>query len=232
MTSAAAARATFVAALAAMAAGCAALRPATVPAEPPRGQAAACAATRAGFVAVYDGEMNIWFHSFKAIWYVAVAPGGTNLSVAMLSPVGIKIMQVQGARENPSCTVSMPAAERLKPYGEAVWTGLLWALADGVDRNDAVWVRDGDRTLGEAKRGTASVCYEASAAGEIVEKTVSQGRRTTHEISLGETRREADRECPGLVRIKCRSPRCSLTLKLKSLHWSGKAAGGGDAVGP
>ena len=115
-------------------AGCARFRPADMTVGPPAGYRATAQASQAGFQAVYEGELRIWFHSFRALWVVAVEPGGTHLAVAVLSPTGIKLMQMQGTPDDFECVVTLPAAERLKPYGEALWDGLWWSLATGADR--------------------------------------------------------------------------------------------------
>jgi hypothetical protein len=204
---------------------------ATAPAITPAGRTGEAAATKAGFHAVYEGETRIWFHSWPAIWYVSVEPGGTGLSAAALSPVGVKVLQVHGGRDRPLCTVSVPGAERLKPYGEALWAGLLWALADNMPAGGTAWTGDGDTVSGEARRGSTSVRYSASATnGTLQEKTVLDGRRRTHEIRLSDQRQAGDRSYPGTIEVKCLAPRCVLTLKLKSIRWNdGKSP---DATGP
>ena len=215
-----------------LATGCASLRPPAVPANPPAGRAAAQAATQAGFNAVYDGELRIWFYSFKMIWYVAVPPGGTGLSVAVLSPVGVKIMQMNGTRDAHSCTVALPAANRLKPYGEALWTGLLWSLTDDLADDELKWTRHGDTVLGDARRGAIHAQYRALAAnGMLVGKEVRENGRRLHDIRFADERHDADRSYPGRIQIECASPRCKLTLTLKSLRWSDGAAGANDATG-
>jgi len=218
--------------VACLAPGCASLRAPVVPAQPPAGRLGAVAAARAGFHAVYEGELKIWFHSWRMIWYVAVTPGGTNLSVAVLSPAGMKIMQMQGTQSRPLCTVAMPAADRLKPYGEALWTGLVWSLADGIAADTTRWVRDGGAIEGEAVRDAFRVTYHADAAtGALLGTEVWEGSRRLYDIRFADERRDGDRSYPGLIQLACASPRCRLTLKIKNLRWTDGAQERDDATG-
>ncbi len=216
-----------------LATGCASLRPPAVPAAPPAGYLGAVQAAQAGFHAVYEGELRIWFHSFSAIWYVAVPPGGTSLAVAVLSPTGVKIMQMHGAPGAHACVVAVPAADRLQPYGAALWGGLWWGLAAGGQAPVTDWVRQGNEVAGCAMQGAAQARFLALATnGALAGLDVREAGRRRYAIRLAEARHHADRAYAGRVRIECARPRCRLTLALKSLRWSDDPGPTDHAAGP
>jgi hypothetical protein len=186
-----------------LASGCAAFRTTTRHPLPPPPETATNHSPLTEFHAVYEGDLRIGFRRFQAIWYIAMTPGGSNLSAAVLNPIGIKIMQMQGNSSTQECRISVPNADRLKPYGEALFAGLLWAFAD-----------PGPSTVpptgATTQFGPVTVVYTAQdAGGPLRRKTVSDEDRLAYTIDFDSV--------PGAtqpaLRILCQSPRCTLTLK-------------------
>ncbi len=216
-----------------LASGCASFRTPSVPASPPAGSQRAAQAAQTGFHAVYEGELRIWFHSFRAIWYVAVPPGGTNLSVAVLSPSGIKIMQMHGAPSASTCEVALAAADRLKPYGEALWGALWWSLADGGQSLTAEWVRRGNQLLGQTEQGATQIRYKAGVSAEILDEIeVRSAGRRRHTIRLSGLREEEGHAAVERIQIECARPRCRLTLSLKEIRWNDNPGAPHHVPGP
>ncbi|MFH0881106.1 MAG: hypothetical protein V2A34_15450 [Lentisphaerota bacterium] len=213
--------------------GCASLRAPPVPADPPAGHAGAVQAVNAGFSAVYEGELGIWFHSIKTIWYAAMPPGGGSLSVAVLSPMGLKIMQMHGTPAKHSCTIALPAAARLQPYGESLWTGLLWSLAEDLQGGEWTWTRQGDQVLGTVTNGAMRAqCRAEAGSGRLAGKQIFENGRRAYDIRLSGAWSGAERSCPEQIEIRCTRPRCSLNIKLKSLRWGQGEGEHRDATGP
>lgn len=200
--------------------GCAGLRRAGVPVDPPAEYLGVAQSARDGFHAVYDGELRIWFHSFRAIWYVAAQPDGAQLAIAVLSPTGVNIVQMHGDASGHVFVAGMPAAERLQPYGSALWQALWWSLAVGDRPPEAEWVRRGDTVRGRATRDEVRVCYQTDADHgdevRIVLRDADRGRQT---VRLADVRVEENRAYPGRIHIRTVRPRCRLTLFLKSIQW-------------
>jgi len=191
-----------------LATGCAAFRTVTHHPLPPPAATVANHAPLAGFHAVYEGDLRIGFHRLQAIWYVAMTPDGAHLSAALLSPMGIKIMQMQGNSSDHECRVSVPNADRLKPYGEALFGGLLWAFADAG-------AATGSPPSSVVRHGPVTVSYTSKdTGGPLLQKTISDGERLIYTIDF-ETPPQATQPT---LRIRCQSPRCTLTLKPKSFR--------------
>ena len=164
-------RAAFAALLAGgVASGCVSPRPTAKPVAPPSGYQGAALAARHGFHAVYEGELRIWFHSFRAIWYIAAAPDSDRLAVAVLSPTGVKIMQMHGDSSGRECEVSLSVAARLRPYGEALWDGLWWSLAAGDPAAGVPWVLRRNRMIGSAAMGPVQARVQAEANSGTLER--------------------------------------------------------------
>ncbi len=227
-------RAAFAALLAGgLTPGCVGLRPPAASVAPPAGCQGAAAAARTGFHAVYEGELRIWFHSFKAIWYVAVSPGADQLAVAVLSPTGINVMQMHGDSARRECVVLLAPAARLQSYGEALWDGLWWGLAAGDPVPAAQWMRQRNRTMGFAARGPMQATYLTGAAGVAPERIeLRRDRRRWGAIRLDDVRNDAGRAYPARIRLDCDQPRCRLMLTLKSIAWTAAPAGGPGVAGP
>ncbi len=216
-----------------LAPGCVGPRLPAGPVAPPAGYQGVLDAARHGFHAVYEGELRIWFHSFRAIWYVAVSPGSDRLAVAVLSPTGVSLMQMHGDSAGRECEILLPPAARLHPYGEALWDGLWWSLAVGDPVPESEWERRRDRTSGRAAIGPVEALYLAQAGGETLERIElrKNGRRWCA-IRLDDVREDAGRTYPALIRVECAQPRSRLTLVLKSIAWTFAAEGAPHAAGP
>lgn len=208
-------------------AGCASLHapPAHIP--QPAGLSSARAAARTGFQAVYEGELRIWWFSWSMIWYVSVPPGGDTLSAAVLNPMGVKVLQLQEPIPGtPTCESFVPGAERLKPYGLALWQAMRWSLADASTPEPATWSRRGRMLAGTVVGDSVRVDYEADAdTGDLRRKDVSREGASRFTILYSEPAQVAGRACPERLDIRCREPRCRLTLRLKSLRWMDDAGG-------
>ena len=227
-------RAALVALLAGgLATGCVGPRLPADPVAPPAGYQGAAAAARHGFHAVYEGELRIWFHSFQAIWYVAAAPDTDHLAVAVLSPTGVSVMKMHGDFAGRECAVLLPAAARLRPYGEALWDGLWWSLVAGDPVPGSDWVRRRNRTMGRAEIGPVQALYLTEAAGETLERIelCRDGRRWCS-IRLTDIREDAGRAYPARIRVNCAQPRSRLTLTLKSIAWTLAPEGEPRVAGP
>jgi hypothetical protein len=213
--------------LAAGLAGCAGLHAPPAPVPPPAGIADLRAAARTGFQAVYEGELRIWGFSWSLIWYVAVPPGGETLSAAVLNPLGVKILQLREASAGvPACEPCVPGAERLTPYGMTLWQALKWSLADTATPEPASWSRRGRSLAGATPGDPVRVDYEANAeTGALRRKDVSRDGAARFTIRYSAPQRMAGRAFPERLDIRCRAPRCRLTLRLKHLRWREDARG-------
>lgn len=213
--------------------GCAGLKPRPVPVETPAGYLGVARSAQAGFRAVYSGELRIWFHSIPALWYVAVTPGGTSVVAAVLNQTGVKIMELRGRPDARVCTVAIPAADRLRPYGEALCDGLWWSLAAAGEDGDLGWLQQGDEVRGTGTRDKAQARYRAAADDGTLDRVeVREDGRRRYTIYPSDMRMDADRTYPGRLRIECAQPRCRLDLTLKSLRWNDKPEETLDEAGP
>lgn len=216
-----------------LAPGCVGLRLPANPVAPPAGYQGSATAARYGFHAVYEGELRIWFHSFRAIWYVAASPDADHLAVAVLSPTGVSVMQMHGNSAGRECAVLLPPAARLRPYGETLWDGLWWSLAVGDPVPGSDWVRHRNRTMGRAEIGPVQALYLTEAAGETLERIELRrdGRRWCS-IRLTDVREDAGRAYPARIRVDCAQPRSRLTLTLKSIVWTSAPEEAPRVAGP
>jgi hypothetical protein len=195
--------------------GCAGLRPVAIPAD------SVPKPTQAGFHSVYDGELRIWFHSFRAIWYVAVEPADARLAVAVINPAGLKIMQMHGTGPRPESVVTLPPAKRLQPYGEALWEALWWSVAGSDLVRESGWTQRGNRLEARVTRDNVQARFRVCAVGGGLERVdVREGWRRLYTILLENPQGEDGWSGPGLVRVRSFRPRCRLVLTLKNIQWS------------
>ena len=151
----------------------------------------------------------------------------------MLSPTGVSVMQMQGDSAGRECKVLLPAAARLRPYGETLWDGLWWSLVAGDSVPGSDWVRRRNRTMGCAEIGPVQALYLTQAAGEMLERIELRrdGRRWCS-IRLSDIREDAGRAYPARIRVDCAQPRSRLTLTLKSIAWTPVLEGEPRVAGP
>ena len=202
--------------------GCSSLRPpAAIPTPPPPQHQDIAQAAKDGFQLIFEGELRIWFHSFRAIWAVAVHED--QLSVAVLSPSGVKIMQMQGDATTSTCIISMPAAKRLQPYGEALWQALWWSLADHQPARHATWQQQGNHIRGQASTATTRLQYITRRDEHtIMQIMIRQDGRHHATVRMTDPRTSAEPFQPSYMEIRTRRPRARLNLLLKSMHLNQK----------
>ena len=176
------------------------------------------AATRNGFEAIYEGKLRIWFHSIRTIWIVAA--DDAQLSIAILSPSGITIMQMQGDATTYTSHVSLPPAKRLEPYGKAIWQALWYSLASSDTDKEMNWHQRGQRIQAHTITDTnVRTRFRTDLDNPTTMQVNIKGPgRARHNVHMENTQPADGPRCPEHIQIRSRRPRVRLTLSLKDAY--------------
>jgi len=188
-------------------------------AAPPAVYQQYAAATRNGFEAIYEGELRIWFHSIRTIWIVAA--DDAQLSIAILSPSGMTIMQMHGNAASYKSHASLPPAKRLEPYGKTIWQALWYSLAISHTEKEMNWHQRGQRIQAHTITGTnVRTRYRTDLDDDatIMQVNIKGPGRTRHNVHMENNQPDDSPRCPEHIEIRSRRPRVRLTLSLKDAY--------------